>query len=107
MPPPASPKIYHIVHVDKVPSIIADGCLLSDAETTRRQKAGTTIGMNQIKERRLKQLTLSSHPSLKVGDCVPFTSAIDLLCCTCCGKVIILILHIEADRDQLCIWKQI
>lgn len=24
---PAQPKIYHIVHVDRLPSIVADGCL--------------------------------------------------------------------------------
>ena len=32
---------------------------------------GTTVGINNIKQRR-RQLTLSSHSSLHVGDCVPF-----------------------------------
>jgi len=68
---PAQPKVYHIVHVDRLPSIVADGGLLCDAEVLRRQSGGTTIGMRNIKQRRLK-LTLSSHPGLHVGDCVPF-----------------------------------
>ncbi len=66
-----NPKIYHIVHVDRLASIIADGHLWSDAEARRRRVGGTTIGMNSIKERRLR-MPLSSHVGLKVGDCVPF-----------------------------------
>lgn len=71
MPVPARPKIYHIVHVDRLPSIIADGGLRCDAEVLRRSSAGTTIGMSNIKQRRLS-LQLDSHPGLHVGDCVPF-----------------------------------
>jgi hypothetical protein len=69
---PPQPKIYHIVHVDRLPSIIADGCLWCDAEIVNRAPPGTTIGMNSIKQRRLNELLLTSHPSLHVGDCVPF-----------------------------------
>ena len=69
---PTEPKIYHIVHVDRLESIVSDGFLWSDAEIRRRDIGGTTIGMNSIKERRLTELTLSSHPNLRVGDCVPF-----------------------------------
>ena len=72
MPVPARPKIYHIVHVDRLASIVADGCLWCDAEVVRRDPSGTTIGMPDIKQRRLDELTLSSHPGLHVGDCVPF-----------------------------------
>ena len=72
MPVPAEPKIYHIVHADRLPSIIADDCLWCDAEIIRRSPPGTTIGMNHIKERRLNELTLDSHPGLYVGSCVPF-----------------------------------
>lgn len=72
MPAPADPKIYHIVHVDRLPSIIADGRLLCDAEIARREPIGTTIGMNDIKQRRLTELSLRSHPDLLVGACVPF-----------------------------------
>ena len=69
---PDQPKIYHIVHVDRLPSIIADGFLWSDAEAVRRKLVGTTIGMNSIKSRRLTELVLDSHPDLHVGSCVPF-----------------------------------
>jgi len=69
---PVHPKIYHIVHVDRLPSIIADQALWCDAEIVRRAPPGTTIGMNSIKQRRLNELTLTSHPGLYVGDCVPF-----------------------------------
>lgn len=69
---PAQPKVYHIVHVDRLASIVADGCLWCDAEIARRTPPGTTIGMSVIKQRRLAELALSSHPDLKVGGCVPF-----------------------------------
>ena len=72
MPPPPKPKIYHIVHVDRLPSIITDGYLWCDRVAIQRGVPGTTIGMSNIKERRLNQLTLNSDPSLNVGDCVPF-----------------------------------
>ena len=68
---PVKPNIYHIVHVDRLPSIIAAGRLWCDAEIARRAPSGTTIGMTDIKERRLNS-QLSSHPDLRVGDCVPF-----------------------------------
>ncbi len=68
---PPQPKIYHIVHLDRLKSIIADNYLWCDAEILKRQPPGTTIGMNNIKQHRLKKL-LSSHPDLCVGDCVPF-----------------------------------
>ena len=68
---PNDPKIYHIVHVDRLASIIASG-LWCDAEVVRRSPSGTTIGMSSIKQRRLTELTLASHPGLYVGQCVPF-----------------------------------
>lgn len=72
MPPPEHPKIYHIVHHDRLASIIADGGLWSDARMFEKHDSGTTIGMSDIKHRRLHDLTLSSHPGLHVGQCVPF-----------------------------------
>lgn len=68
---PAQPKIYHICHVDRLASIVADGHLWCDAEIARREPPGTTIGMSGIKQRRLRT-RLGSHPELHVGDCVPF-----------------------------------
>ena len=72
MHPPTQPKIYHICHVDRLPSIIGDGWLWSNSEIARRAPAGTTIGMTEIKQRRLQELSLASHPELHVGECVPF-----------------------------------
>ena len=69
---PTEPKIYHIVHVDRLSSIIADGQLWCDAEMVQRSGTGTSIGMNSIKRRRLEELTLRSYPGLHVGACVPF-----------------------------------
>lgn len=68
---PARPKIYHICHVDRLASIVAGG-LLSDAEVQRLAPPGTIIGMSNIKQRRLTELTLESHPGLYVGQCAPF-----------------------------------
>jgi len=44
VPVPPQPKIYHIAHVDRLPSIVADGFLWCDAEIVRRMPPGTTIG---------------------------------------------------------------
>ena len=59
-----------------LPSIIADGCLWSDAEVVRRVQIGgdigTTIGMSSLKEQRQTVRQLSSDPGLYVGQCVPF-----------------------------------
>ena len=71
MPLPPQPKIYHIAHVDRLASIVADGWLWCDAEMQRRTGAGTTIGMSGIKQRRLG-LPLNCRPGLLVGACVPF-----------------------------------
>jgi hypothetical protein len=71
MPQPPHPKIYHIVHVGCLPSIIADGRLDCDAVMVQRENTGTRIGMNDIKERRLR-LPIDCRPGLYVGDCVPF-----------------------------------
>jgi len=72
MPMPAQPKIYHICHVDRLPSVVTSGGLLSDAAIQQHDFPGTVIGMNNIKQRRLNELTLASHPGLHVGACVPF-----------------------------------
>jgi hypothetical protein len=69
---PARPKIYHIMHVDRLQSVINDGYLWCDAEMVRRVRAGTIIGMNHIKERRLRKLRLQSRSDLYVGQCTPF-----------------------------------
>jgi hypothetical protein len=92
MPAPARPKIYHIVHVDRLASIIADGHLWSDAALAQRSKPGTVIGMAQIKARRLNELQLASHPGLYVGQCVPFYF---------CPRSIMLYLLCQANHAEL------
>jgi hypothetical protein len=89
---PMQPKLYHIVHVDRLPSIVADGYLWCDAEIVHRTSPGTTIGLNGIKQRRLKELTLSSHPDLYVGACVPFYF---------CPRSIMLYLIYQANHPEL------
>ena len=68
---PKNPKIYHIVHIDRLPSIIEDGYLYCDSEVSEREAQGTEIGMKSVKQRR-KELPLISHENLFIGDCVPF-----------------------------------
>lgn len=69
---PSNPKIYHIVHIRNLNSIINDGFLWCDSEMKTKVNQTITIGMDNIKKRRLKELTLNSFPSIYVGDCVPF-----------------------------------
>lgn len=68
---PARPKLYHILHIDRLASVLAAGGLWCDAEMQRRVGVGTTIGMGKIKQRRLT-LPVSCHPDSSVGDYVPF-----------------------------------
>ena len=70
-PVPSCISIYHIVHIDRIPSIVAGGWLYSDAEIRDSNLPGSTIGMQKIKDRRL-QNALRSQPGLTVGMCVPF-----------------------------------
>lgn len=89
---PAQPKIYHIVHVDRLASILASNCLLCDAQINANNVTGTMIGMNSIKQRRLNELTLTSHPELYVGQCVPFYF---------CPRSIMLYVIYRADSEEL------
>ena len=68
---PLQPKLYHIVHVDRLTSIVADEGLRCDAEMANRGGTGTAIGISGIKRRRLGA-SLTSYSDLKVGECVPF-----------------------------------
>ena len=88
--PPANPKLYHIVHVDRLASIVTDGRLLCDAAMAKRPGAGTTVGMTKIKQRRL-QLPLQTQPDLTVGGCVPFYF--------CPRSVMLYLLHRGNDPD--------
>ncbi len=89
---PEKPKIYHIVHFERLSSIISNGCLWCDAEAQRQSLLGTTIGMNTIKQRRLNCLRLNSFPDLYVGDFVPFYF---------CPRSIMLYLIHQANHAEL------
>ena len=88
---PTEPKIYHIVHVDRLPSIIADGHLWCDAYIMRHGAPGTTIGLNSIKQSRLAN-DLHSLPGLHVGDCVPFYF---------CPRSVMLYVIYKRNHDEL------
>ena len=64
-------KTYHIIHIDRFASVLSDGFLYCDAEMLQKQTKGPTIGISNIKERRLVH-PLASFPELTVGQCVPF-----------------------------------
>jgi hypothetical protein len=114
MPVPAQPKIYHIVHVDNLASIVADGGLWSDAVMVQR-RGGTIIGMGGIKRRRLG-LPVSCHTGLNVGDCVPFyfcSRSIMLYVIHCANHPELAyrggqqpIVHLEADLRQVVQWAE-
>lgn len=71
MSAPEQPQIYHIVHVDRLKSIIQDGFIWCDTKVLARQSPGTTIGMPKIKrQRQAKPLRSASH--LMISECVPF-----------------------------------
>ena len=46
---PPQPKIYHIAHVDRLPSIVATGGLLSDAMVQAQALGGTMIPVGDAK----------------------------------------------------------
>lgn len=109
---PSQPKIYHIVHIDRLASIVADGFLWCDTKMVQQEPIGTTIGMDNIKQRRLTNC-LNSYPDLHVGDCVPFYF---------CPRSVMLylihrhnsdlayrggqgpILHLESDMNSVVTW---
>lgn len=89
---PAQPKIYHITHVDNFAQILASGGLLSDAIVTQRAGTIQTIGMSEIKRRRLYELEAPCHPGTKVGEYVPFYF--------CPRSVMLYVIHC-ADHPEL------
>ena len=68
---PEHPRIYHIVHFDRLAQIIRDGFLYSDEYVMKSTLPGTVIGYNHIKQRRLVKPVVPGG-DLKVGGCVPF-----------------------------------
>ena len=72
IPPPVQPKIYHITHIDNLPSIVTTGYIESDRRRLEQGSGQTSIGMTEIKRRRLQKIEVSCHPNTKVGAYVPF-----------------------------------
>ena len=68
---PSSIKIFHILHIDRLNSILSQGFIFSDSYIRNSVIGGTTIGMSKIKETRLSKKLLK-YPDLAVGDCTPF-----------------------------------
>ncbi|MEQ8557670.1 MAG: DUF4433 domain-containing protein [Henriciella sp.] len=91
MPVPPRPKIYHIVHLDKLASIAADGFLFSDAIMADRGGAGTTIGMSGIKQMRLGR-PVACLDNAQVGQFVPFYF--------CSRSLMLYVIH-RANHPQL------
>jgi hypothetical protein len=52
---PPNPLIFHITHLANLPSIIAHGCIWSDAQRIARGLVTTNIGYSHIKQRRLNR----------------------------------------------------
>ena len=115
MPVPVQPKVYHIVHVDRLASIISDKRLWSDAQMLQKQGSGTTIGMGSIKQRRLG-LGIDCRPGLQVGSCVPFyfcPRSIMLYLIHCANHEELTykggqgpIVHLELDMKELVAWAE-
>ena len=59
--PPDRPQLYHITHIDNLPSILQDGGLRSDAAMLARGGPAAAIGMTSIKSRRLR-LPVKCYP---------------------------------------------
>ncbi|MEZ4463989.1 MAG: DUF4433 domain-containing protein [bacterium] len=68
---PPSPRIFHITHVDNLTAIITAGGLWSDAQMIAQGKGHASVGISNIKHRRLG-LPVKCHEGLRVGECVPF-----------------------------------
>jgi hypothetical protein len=66
-----NPKIFHITHLANLPKIIASGALWSDARVRTASAAPANVGLNNIKDRRLRTPVRVGARGM-VGDYVPF-----------------------------------
>ena len=71
MTAPVDQKVFHIVNIDRLGSIMHDGAIWCDRRIVAAPRPGTTIGMGDIKQRRL-ELPVKCWPGDCVGDYVPF-----------------------------------
>jgi ssDNA thymidine ADP-ribosyltransferase, DarT len=112
---PGHPRIYHITHVDNLPSILTDSGLWSDAAMIARGGPTASIGMSIIKRRRLG-LPVKCYPGDHVGDFVPFyfcPRSIMLYLIHCANHPELTyhggqepIVHLEADLHEAVTWAQ-
>ncbi len=89
---PDRPKIYHITHVDNLPSIATGLGLVSDARRIASKLSCSVVGMSTIKQRRLEEIEVTCHPGTKVGEYVPFYF--------CPRSIMLYILH-RANHPEL------
>lgn len=66
-----SRRIYHITHVENLPSIVAEGRLWSDAQRLARKLMTTNIGHAHIKERRHRRAVPCASGGM-LGQYVPY-----------------------------------
>lgn len=64
-------EIFHITHVDNLPSIMEAGRLFCDRDVLDRECVAVRIGYDHIKHRRLHK-PVPCYPGTRVGDYVPF-----------------------------------
>ncbi len=69
---PSNPKIYHITHVDNLPSIATGMGIVSDAQRIASGLSCSLVGMSTIKQRRLEEIEVVCHPGTTVGQYAPF-----------------------------------
>lgn len=69
---PASPKLYHITHLNNLPAMVECGKIWSDAKRIELGLNCNEIGMSTIKQRRIDQIDIDCHAGLKVGQFTPF-----------------------------------
>lgn len=113
---PAEPKIYHITHVDNLATIAHEGVLLCDATIVARGGPTVTIGMSEIKRRRIEEIPVSCHPGTNVGDYVPFyfcPRSVMLFLIHCANHPDLTyrggqepIAHLEADLHEVVEWAE-
>jgi hypothetical protein len=71
MPANSDPAIYHMTHIDNLPSILQAGGLWSDARRVQFNFAVRSIAHAHIKQRRLKRAVPAAARGC-LGDYVPF-----------------------------------
>lgn len=73
-------------------SIVEAGCIEADGRRIKRGGGQTSIGMTEIKRRRLFEIDVSCHKGTKVGDYVPFYF--------CPRSIMLFIIHKDNHPDM-------